>query len=211
MGKIRSLVAVVMFVVSLAFGATAHAALPAPTGLSESVSGSNATVSWAPVAGATGYAVRIHKNGTPYDPCESMLACSQITGTSMTVPVEAGVSYDWWVHAVDSTGLGDSSGRMFTVPGAALRTATITWFANTEADLAGYKLYRAIPCTGALALVKDTGNVVQTTDTLPDGTAEVAKEPHYANDRARVYRVSEPVQRRGRYGRRVHIDADARV
>ena len=60
----------------------ANAALPAPAGLNESFSGSNVTVSWSPVAGATGYAIRIHKDGTSYDPCEVMVACTNITQTS---------------------------------------------------------------------------------------------------------------------------------
>lgn len=57
-------------------------------------------------------------------------------------------------------------------------TTTLDWQANTESDLAGYKLYRglfACPTTGGLPTpaYKDLGKVLTFTDTLPTGTTAV--------------------------------------
>lgn len=57
-------------------------------------------------------------------------------------------------------------------------TVALTWNANTESDLAGYKLYRglfACPTTGGLPTpaYKDLGKVTTYTDTLPTGTTAV--------------------------------------
>jgi hypothetical protein len=57
-------------------------------------------------------------------------------------------------------------------------TSTLTWTANTESDLAGYKLYRGLfpcPTTGGLPTpaYKDMGKVTTYTDTLPTGTTDV--------------------------------------
>jgi hypothetical protein len=52
-------------------------------------------------------------------------------------------------------------------------TATITWQPNIEADLAGYKLYRGIPCASPPAFLKDVGLATQTTDVLLSSVREV--------------------------------------
>lgn len=55
-------------------------------------------------------------------------------------------------------------------------TATLSWNANAERDLAGYRLYRRLgPCpSGPLdgPVRKDVGNVTSYVDTVPSGTTE---------------------------------------
>ena len=53
----------------------------------------------------------------------------------------------------------------------ATSSVTLAWDANTEADLAGYKLYRAPAATGPWTLAQTVGKVTTTTVTgLADGT-----------------------------------------
>lgn len=63
---------------------------------------------------------------------------------------------------------------MFLTVTAEASTVNLAWNANTEADLAGYNLYRAFqPCStqGPLAKVGTVGKVVTMTDTVSvDGT-----------------------------------------
>ena len=75
------------------------------------------TLSWDAVSNATGYLLRVHKKGTPYEPCNSMVVCSPvITTRSMELPLPAG-DYDAWVHAATSlTVFGLEQGIVFTVP-----------------------------------------------------------------------------------------------
>lgn len=72
------------------------------------------TVSWSQVPGATAYLIRVHKGGTPYDPCESMVICRQQTANSVTFNADANSTYDWWVHSVNSLGFGTSNGASFS-------------------------------------------------------------------------------------------------
>jgi hypothetical protein len=58
-------------------------------------------------------------------------------------------------------------------PGFGETTATVTWQPNTEPDLAGYKLYRGIPCTSPPAFLKDVGLTTQATDVLLPSVREV--------------------------------------
>ena len=54
---------------------------------------------------------------------------------------------------------------------AATSSVTLAWDANTESDLAGYKLYRAPAATGPWTLAQTVGKVTTTTVTgLADGT-----------------------------------------
>jgi hypothetical protein len=46
---------------------------------------------------------------------------------------------------------------------AATTTVTLAWDANTEPDLAGYRLYEASTCAGTFALLVSVGKVTQTT------------------------------------------------
>ncbi len=92
--------------------------LPAPTGLSPAVttvSPGLVTVSWNQVSGASAYDLRIHKNGTPYQPCESMVRCARQSGTSYTFTADPNSTYDWWVHSVAPGGVaGPSNGTAFS-------------------------------------------------------------------------------------------------
>ncbi|HSE57604.1 MAG TPA: hypothetical protein VLA99_02790, partial [Nitrospiraceae bacterium] len=62
---------------------------------------------------------------------------------------------------------------MLIAPTAAeAASVTLTWNANTESDLAGYKVYRGTPCgnPAALPFLADVGNVTSYIDTsAPDG------------------------------------------
>ena len=89
-------------------------ALSAPTPFTQV----NGTFSWGMVAGATGYLLRVHESGTPYDPCSSMTFCNDVgtlTGTSKVVLLKPNTLYDVWVQAHDATGkAGLSTGMSFT-------------------------------------------------------------------------------------------------
>lgn len=50
--------------------------------------------------------------------------------------------------------------------------AVLTWNANTESDLAGYKIYRVMG-SGPLTLLTTIGKVTTYTDTLPDVDGDV--------------------------------------
>lgn len=91
--------------------------LAPPTGLSPNgtvVAPGTVTLNWNQVTGATAYLLRVHKGGTSYSPCESMVICRQQTATTATFIAEADSTYDWWVHSVNSVGFGDSNGGAFS-------------------------------------------------------------------------------------------------
>lgn len=67
---------------------------------------------------AASWKVWVHKGGTDYDPCEQVLvACGkEVTEPTLTIPVEAGATYDFWVIALNQVGQASpSSGSSFTV------------------------------------------------------------------------------------------------
>jgi hypothetical protein len=88
-----------------------------PTGLSPNgttLSGTttSVTLSWAAVSGATQYAVRVQDNtdGAIRDPRNNCgtntiyLCVGGVPATTYSVPVQAGHSYTWWVHAGSACG-----------------------------------------------------------------------------------------------------------
>lgn len=89
---------------------------PPPTGLSPDGSTlygvTTATLTWAPVLGATQYAVRVRDetDGTLRDPRNNCLSAALylcvdgVVGTTYSVPVKYGHSYTWWVHAGSACG-----------------------------------------------------------------------------------------------------------
>lgn len=91
--------------------------LAPPTNFKAVISGTSTILSWSPVTGAPGYLLRVHKIGTPYDPCSSIAYCGPLeTATSKTLTLAAG-DYDAWVSAADSlTVFGSAQGLTFTVP-----------------------------------------------------------------------------------------------
>lgn len=91
--------------------------LGSPTNLRVVVTDVTATIQWDAVDGADSYLLRVHKAGTPYDPCDSMTFCGEVTALTKVLPVEAGASYDLWVHAKKDDGtISPSSGNSFVVP-----------------------------------------------------------------------------------------------
>ncbi len=93
--------------------------LTPPASITMTTVGTAATITWPPVSGVTQYALRVHKGGTSYDPCSSMIRCVIQGSTSFTFTAEYGATYDFWVHSVDSTGSSLSpsvAGNSFTMP-----------------------------------------------------------------------------------------------
>ncbi len=92
--------------------------LQAPTNLTATLIASNPPtirMSWTSVAGASGYRVYLHADGTPYDPCSGMTLCTQVTTNAINAQIEFGIQYDWWVIPYDADGVnGDSAGNSFT-------------------------------------------------------------------------------------------------
>jgi hypothetical protein len=90
--------------------------LPAPVTFTQD----KGTFTWSLVPGATGYLLRVHKAGTPYEPCSGMTFCNEVftlTTTSQIVVLEPNTKYDAWVGGHDSTGRpGETSGTSFTTP-----------------------------------------------------------------------------------------------
>lgn len=64
----------------------------------------------------SGYLLRVHLAGTPYDPCSSMAFCGGVFPTnSLTLALPPG-EYDAWVHSARSVSdWGQSAGLRFTV------------------------------------------------------------------------------------------------
>ncbi len=120
-------------------------ALDPPASIAMTVSGTSATVSWPAAPGAANYAIRIHKGGTPYEPCESMIACQQQAGLTYNFTAQYNATYDFWVHAVDGSGnlSATVSGGSFSMP-AQSANVTITWAPNTEADMSYYSIRAAV-------------------------------------------------------------------
>ncbi len=91
--------------------------LAPPTGLSPNgtvIAPGTVTLSWNQVAGATHYDLRVHKGGTSYSPCESMVICRRQTANTATFIADPDSTYDWWVHSVNSVGFGESNGAAFS-------------------------------------------------------------------------------------------------
>jgi len=71
--------------------------------------------SWDAAANAIKYQLRVHEDGTPYDPCTSMTFCADVTGTTQSVILKPNTKYDWWVMGVGADGtIGPSTGSSFT-------------------------------------------------------------------------------------------------
>lgn len=82
---------------------------PPPSGLSVVLN----MFSWNAELTATSYLLRVHEEGTSYDPCESMTFCGEVTTTSKTLALVAGKRYDWWIHSKNVNGYGSSNGGSF--------------------------------------------------------------------------------------------------
>ncbi|MBI4056524.1 MAG: right-handed parallel beta-helix repeat-containing protein, partial [Elusimicrobia bacterium] len=85
---------------------------------------SSVTLSWDPVPGAVGYAVRVQDltDGSLRDPrnnCpdNTLYLCidTGLTSTSLSLPVQPGHRYDWWVHTIDPKGWSDPTSAGFSV------------------------------------------------------------------------------------------------
>ncbi|MBI3083285.1 MAG: hypothetical protein HYY90_02840 [Candidatus Omnitrophica bacterium] len=84
---------------------------------------SSTILSWNPVPGATWYAVRANDTTDPSrrDPRNTCAGnphylCLDVSATTITLPVHAGHSYTWWVHAIDAAGqVSDPATATFTI------------------------------------------------------------------------------------------------
>ena len=84
-----------------------------PSGLAAVCTGGNVQLSWTPVTGATSYGIRIHVPGSS----DFQTLVNWFTGgTAYTASVVPGTTYEWWIHANNSTSnLGAyTNGPMFT-------------------------------------------------------------------------------------------------
>jgi len=90
--------------------------LTAPENFVAVTADGSTTLSWSAVPDSTLYILRVHKIGTPYDPCESMAFCGSVTDAlSKRLPLAPG-EYDAWVHAATSPLVfGPSTGMKFIV------------------------------------------------------------------------------------------------
>jgi len=92
---------------------------PAPSGLSGfcNALGTQATVSWNTVSGATKYALRVDDitTGGWNDNCNASQGdfCLDLTSTSHTFNTVPGHTYNWWVHAVNNCGWSNALGPNF--------------------------------------------------------------------------------------------------
>lgn len=148
---------ILVFVLLLpnALWAQSTTTLPIPTNFRAVTINGVTTLSWNAMAGGSGYLLRVHRNGTPYDPCSSMAYCGSLNPlTSIPLVLPPG-NYDAWVHTATSESVySESQGIVFVVPiGSAPpplvyptygRSVTLTWNPNSESDLAGYKVYRSL-------------------------------------------------------------------
>jgi hypothetical protein len=193
--------------------------LPGPSNLQPNgttpVPAGDVTVSWGAVPGATGYRLRIHKVGTPYEPTSGLVAALDQTGTSYTFQAEPSASYDWWVHTLNTDNLpGDPSGAIINVAAAPppeepppdplpgtfpeTRTVTINWDAVVAADLAGYRIYRYLPADSTSpTMIELLGQVTTFSEVVPSNVGDVGYEissfDTVGNESARSTKLVVPV------------------
>lgn len=91
-------------------------ALLPPTNFTAVTTNGQTTLSWDAMPGASGYLLRVHLAGTPYDPCSGLAYCGPLeTVTSKTLTLPPG-TYDAWVHsATSNTVFSTSRSLTFTI------------------------------------------------------------------------------------------------
>ena len=160
----------------------------APTGLSGScpLPGTGATVRWNAVSGATAYELRVDNKANAWNgSCTSPNSgdfCLRLTGTSHSFTTASGGNYDWWVHAVNSSGWSTASSSSFScgVPATPIPTPVPTP-APTPPPSINTNL-SAAPSVGDAPLVgvsltssvggSASGNIRYQFDCTSDGTIE---------------------------------------
>lgn len=135
--------------------------LTAPTGLVATCSadGTQVTLAWSSVSGATGYYLRVDNttnNITPddwfKDPATEY-SINDLHSTTFIGAVAPNAPYSWWVHGA-AANIGPSTSGTFTCapsvtpPSNVTDTVSgsvvgITWDKNVEANVVGYNVYRA--------------------------------------------------------------------
>lgn len=104
----------------------------------ETVAAGTVNFSWDAVASASGYALRVHIQGNPYLPQDSSnyVYFGTLTETNIDLTLVAGKSYDWWIHAYDSSGfLGDAAGTVVTCQAVAPTNPTVSSLAPAPATV----------------------------------------------------------------------------
>jgi hypothetical protein len=132
MKKILLIVLAIFFLTSSAFAASKTLTFEWQQDLNRTVE-----FSWDAASNAIKYQLRVHEDGTPYDPCTSMAYCADVTGLTKSVMLKPGTNYDWWVAGVGPDGtVGPSTGSSFT---------TVAF--------GGWKLYQASQTGGPYTLL----------------------------------------------------------
>jgi hypothetical protein len=155
MKKLLTAVVLTLMMAPLAFGATRTLTFSWSQDINSTI-----VFSWSAVQGAVKYQLRVHEDGTPYDPCSGMAFCGDIQGTSQSIALKPGTKYDWWVAALQADGtVGPSTGSSFVT-----------------SQFAGWNLYQASQAGGPYSFVTMIPFVSAQADytsaqsiTVPDG------------------------------------------
>ena len=91
--------------------------IPVPTNFTYA----NGKFTWDAMPGATGYLLRVHEDGTPYEPCDVVLVycntpSNPIPTNEKAIALKPSTKYDAWVHTLVGTAFGESQGMAFTTP-----------------------------------------------------------------------------------------------
>ncbi|MDO8600092.1 MAG: Ig-like domain-containing protein [bacterium] len=114
---------------------------------------------WAPFAGARGYGVRVQDltDANAKDPrsncanTSGLYFCSDNYSTaSLSIPIVAGHSYRWWIHAIESTGWWtDASSAGFSVSMSGADTTSPSVFITSPVNGSTVKRFSSVTINGS--------------------------------------------------------------